>query len=290
MNHTISIIGAGRVGRTLGRRLRKLGWCIEAVVARTNAHARDAARWIGAGKPFARLDCDVFAAHVLLLTTGDSAVAEVAEDLAHIAGRSLQGKIVLHTSGALDSHVLRPLARLGAATGSLHPMQTFTGKALPKLTGIVFAIEGTPAARRVASQIARELGGHPVLIDPKAKAAYHAAGTFAAGHALAVTETAAQILMRAGFSRERALKSLLPLTRQMLDNFEAAGPRTAWTGPLARKDYAIVSAHAKALRQYPPEFGDAYAALALLSGRVLADKPVEAIAKIRHSLRKSTRR
>ena len=223
---------------------------------------------------------------MLLLTTGDSAVAEVAEDLAHIAGRSLQGKIVLHTSGALDSHVLRPLARLGAATGSLHPMQTFTGKALPKLTGIVFAIEGTPAARRVASQIARELGGQPVVIDPKAKAAYHAAGTFAAGHALAVMEAATQILTRAGFSRARALKALLPLTRQMLDNFAAAGPRAAWTGPLARKDYAVVSAHAKALRAYPREFRDAYAALSLLSGRVLADKPAEAIAKIRRSLRK----
>ncbi|HEX5423824.1 MAG TPA: Rossmann-like and DUF2520 domain-containing protein [Candidatus Acidoferrales bacterium] len=287
MKQTISIIGAGRVGRTLGRRLRQLGWRIEAVVARSNAHARKAVRFIGAGKPFARFDQGVFSARVLLLTTGDSVLASVAEDLARISGRTLKGKVVLHTSGALDSRVLRPLARLGAATGSLHPMQTFSGKEPPNLTGVVFAIEGAPTARRVAGQIARELGGQPVMIDPKAKVAYHAAGTLAAGHALAVMETATQILTRAGFSRERALKALLPLTRQMLDNFKAAGPRAAWTGPLARNDYAIVSAHAKALRAYPREFQDAYAALSLLSGRVLAGDAAAAIANIRRALRKS---
>ncbi|HTU34016.1 MAG TPA: Rossmann-like and DUF2520 domain-containing protein [Candidatus Acidoferrum sp.] len=285
MNRTISIIGAGRVGRTLGRRLRQLRWTIEAVVARSKTHAREAVRWIGAGKPFARLERDLFSANVLLLTVGDSALAAVAEDLAHTADGNLKGKVVLHTSGALDSRVLRPLARLGAATGSLHPMQTFTGKESPNLTGIVFAIEGAPAARRVAAQIAHELGGEPIVIDPKEKAAYHAAGTLAAGHALALMETATQILIRAGFTRKGALKALLPLTRQMLDNFEAAGPRAAWTGPLARKDYATVSAHAKALRIYPREFRDAYEALSLLSARVLAGYPETAIANIRRALR-----
>lgn len=255
-------------------------------MARSNAHAREAVRWIGAGKAFARLERHVFSAHVLLLTTGDSVLARLSEEIALVAGGSLKGKVVLHTSGALDSSVLRPLARLGAATGSLHPMQTFTGKEMPNLTDVVFGIEGNTAARRVAGEIARELGGQPVVIDPKAKAAYHAAGTLAAGHVLAVMEAATQILIRAGFTRKRALKALLPLTRQMLDNFEAVGPRAAWTGPLARKDYAIVSAHAKALGAYPPEFSDAYAALSLLSGRVLAGNPEAEIAKIRRALRK----
>lgn len=287
MKRTISIIGAGRVGRTLGRRLRQLGWRVEAVVARSSAHAGDAVRWIGGGKPFARLEPDIFSARVLLLTTGDSALAGLAAEIAQVAGRSLKGRVVLHTSGAIDSAVLRPLARLGAAIGSLHPMQTFTGKQVPNLEDVVFAIEGTPRARRAARQIAREVGGEPVAIDPKAKAAYHAAGTIAAGHALAVMETATQILIRAGFTRKHAVKALLPLTRQMLDNFEAAGPRTAWTGPLARKDYAIVSAHAKALRAYPAEFGEVYTALSLLSGRVLADDPAAEIANIRRALLKS---
>jgi predicted short-subunit dehydrogenase-like oxidoreductase (DUF2520 family) len=286
MTRTISIVGAGRVGQTLGRRLHELGWRIEAVVARSDLHARAAVGWIGAGRPFERVTPDVFSAQVILMTTPDSSLAEVARSLSNVAGKTLRRKIVLHTSGALDSGVLKPLARVGAATGSLHPMQTFTGRALPNLKGVVFAIEGKPSARRVATHIARELGGVPVVIRAKDKAAYHAAGTMAAGHALGLVEAATEMLVRSGFTRKRAMKALLPLTRQMLENFEEGRPRLAWTGPVARKDYAVVAAHVEALRQFPREFREAYAALAVLSGRVLADDPRAAIAQIRHAIAK----
>lgn len=286
MTRTISIVGAGRVGRTLGRRLRQLGWRVNGVVARSNAHARAAVRWIGAGTPFGRVHADILSADVMLVCTPDSAIAEVAEDLARAGTKNLKRKVVLHTSGALDSTVLRPLARLGAATGSLHPMQTFTGTKLPNLKGVAFAIEGAHAAQRAAQRIARELGGVPVTIHARDKAAYHAAGTLVAGHALALMEAATQILLRAGFTRKRATKMLLALIRQMLENLEAVGPSAAWTGPISRKDYKIVAAHAKVLRRYPTEFREAYAALALLSGRVLADDPAAALAKIRRALHK----
>ena len=286
MTRAISIIGPGRVGKTLGKCLHRLGWRIDAVVARSNAHARAAVRWIGSGKPSGQFTGEILAAPVILLTLPDTALAGLAKELARIGGRHLKGKVILHTSGALDSSVLEPLARRGAATGSLHPMQTFTGKRPPMLKNVIFAIEGAPTARRVAKQIARELGGEPIMIDPKGKAAYHAAGALAAGHTLALIEAATQMLTEIGFTRRRALQALLPLVRQTLENFESAGPRAAWTGPIARKDYAIIAAHTRALGRYPAEFKEAYAALALLSGRVLADDPAAAIANIRRTLRK----
>ncbi|MGH9777632.1 MAG: Gfo/Idh/MocA family oxidoreductase, partial [Candidatus Acidiferrales bacterium] len=46
---TIAIVGAGRVGQTLGRALRRRGWRIVAVVTRRASSARAAARFIGAG-------------------------------------------------------------------------------------------------------------------------------------------------------------------------------------------------------------------------------------------------
>jgi predicted short-subunit dehydrogenase-like oxidoreductase (DUF2520 family) len=290
MPRTISIVGAGRVGKTLGRCLHRLGWRIGAVVARSDAHAKAAVRRIGAGRPQGRLTRDVFEADVILLATPDKTLAGVAEQLARIAGNACRGKVVLHTSGALDSGVLAPLARLGAATGSLHPMQTFTGREVPKLKGVVFAVEGDPAARRVAERIARELGGVPVIIDASSKAAYHAAGALVAGHSLALIEAATRILMRSGFTRRRAMQAVLPLTRQMLDNFERFGPQAAWTGPIARGDYAVVQAHEKALRAYPREFQWAYAALALLAGRVLAKDSKATIAGVKRALKNSKRR
>ncbi|HKS65820.1 MAG TPA: Rossmann-like and DUF2520 domain-containing protein [Candidatus Acidoferrales bacterium] len=285
MNRTISIIGGGRVGRTLGKRLYRAGWRIGAVVSRSNAHAAAAVRWIGAGTPRGHLSANDFVSRVILLATPDAAIAAVAKALSRAGIKDLPGKIVLHTSGALDSSVLAPLARRGAATGSLHPMQTFSGREVPNLKKIIFTIEGAPAARRVAAQIARQLGGTPVALDARGKAAYHAAGTLVAGHGLALMEAAAQILLKLGFTRRRALEALLPLMRQMLDNFERLGPQAAWTGPLARKDYAIVSGHAKALRRYPREYQAAYAALAVLSGRVLAKDSPRMIAATRAAIR-----
>jgi len=287
MKRTISLVGAGRVGKTLGKCLHRLGWRIGAVVTRSVAHARPAVRWIGAGTPQHRISLDIFAADVILLATPDSVLAKVAVDLARICGTDCARRIVLHTSGALDHTVLAPLARRGASTASIHPMQTFTGREVPQLKNVIFAIEGQPAARRVAQQIARALGGIPVIIDPENKVAYHAAGTIVAGHGLALIETAVQILLKLGFTRRRALRALLPLMRQMLDNFESVGPQRAWTGPLARRDYAIVAAHAKALASYPREFRQAYDALALLSGHVLAKDSAAALARLRRTLEKS---
>ena len=166
MKRSVSIIGAGRVGRTLGKCLHDLGWRIGAVVTRSKATAREAVRAIGDGTPYSAITPDVLGAGIILLTTPDDLLASAAVGLARTANReSCRGKIILHTSGGLDCGVLRPLTRLGAATGSLHPMQTFSGRNIPKLKGTIFAVEGDPRARRVARAIARSLGGTPIDID-----------------------------------------------------------------------------------------------------------------------------
>jgi predicted short-subunit dehydrogenase-like oxidoreductase (DUF2520 family) len=284
MDRTISVVGAGRVGKTLARCLHRRGWRIEAIVAGSTAHARAAVRSIGTGRPLSRRTPDIFTARVVIFATPDAVLGDVAGELAQIVRRDLRGTVVLHTSGALDHRLFAPLARLGAATGSMHPMQTFTGRGTPNLKGIIFAIEGEPAARRVAQRIARELGGTPVVIDGSKKTAYHAAGAFVAGHGLALAEAATQILLKLGFTRGRALQALLPLMRQMLDNFEAIGPQRAWTGPISRGDYAVVAAHAKALKRYPREFERAYAALSTLAARVLAKDRARTAARVRRAL------
>jgi predicted short-subunit dehydrogenase-like oxidoreductase (DUF2520 family) len=295
MTRTVSIVGAGRVGRTLGKRLHELGWRIGAVVTRSAATSRAAIRAIGAGTPLAALGGAGFAAEqsafsqiwkagVVLLTAPDDAFADIAKSLAKTGGKSWGGKIVLHTSATLDRTVLAPLARLGAATGSLHPMQAFGGRIIPSLRGVIFAIEGDAKARRAARAIAKSLGGVPIAIDSRDKPIYHAAAVMAAGSVYAIIETGMQMLMRIGFTRTRAMQMLLPLIRQILDNIERIGPRAAWTGPLSRGDYKIVARHAGALRRYPREFRQSYAALALLAGRVLSKNPAAALKQIRRAV------
>jgi predicted short-subunit dehydrogenase-like oxidoreductase (DUF2520 family) len=278
MQKTLAIIGAGRVGRALGRRFRELGWKIGAVSARNPACARRAVRFIGAGTPHEGVAPEVLASRVILIATPDDSIAEVARELARAGQRMLSEKIILHTSGALDSAVLKPLAEAGAAVGSMHPMQSFSGVGVPPLDGRVFAIEGHRMAARVASQMARALGGSAMRVPSGEKALYHAAASLAAGHVLAIEEAATRLLMQLGLRRREALRALLPLTRQVLDNFERLGPRSAWTGPLSRGDLKVVAAHVAALAAAPDEFSSAYAALNRLAARVLEPNPSRMLA------------
>jgi predicted short-subunit dehydrogenase-like oxidoreductase (DUF2520 family) len=215
-----------------------------------------------------------------LIATPDSAVRDVGEELARIGAEELGGKIVLHTSGALDSSVLDAVRGFGAAAGSMHPLQSFSGVGAPPLEGKVFAIEGDAAAVRKARQIARALGGAPLQIDGDKKPLYHAAAAMAAGHMLAIAEAATRLLMSVGMNRREAVRALLPLTRQVLQNFERLGPRAAWTGPLARGDYGVVEAHSKALRNVPKEFLEAYEAVSRLAALVLAQDTLGTLAEL----------
>lgn len=286
MSRSLSIVGAGRVGATLGTRLRALGWRIGVVATRSSATARRAVRTIGAGRASSELTSAVFAADIVLITTPDAALASIAQSLARVGGELCRRKIILHTSGALDSSVLAPLARCGADTGSIHPMQTFSGRNIPQLAGVTFAVEGRPRALRAARAIARSLGGVPVSIAGRDKPAYHATAVLTAGSEFALVEAALKILQDIGFTRQRALQTLLPLCRQMLDNIERLGPRAAWTGPLSRGDYVVVARHMRTLRRYPAEFQQSYAALALLAGRVLSKNPVAMLSQLRRTLKR----
>jgi predicted short-subunit dehydrogenase-like oxidoreductase (DUF2520 family) len=283
MVKSLAIVGAGRVGRALGKRLREQGWRIGAVVTRGPSSARRAARFIGAGKACAGISREVLAARVVLLATPDDELAaSVGQLVATLrpACRELRGIVFLHTSGAWDAAILQKLRELGAAVGSMHPLQTFSGVGVPPIEGTFFAIEGDELAVRAARAMVRSLGGRPVNISAGKKRLYHAAAALAAGHVLAVEEAATRMLMSAGMKRHDAVHALLGLTRQVLQNFERLGSRAAWTGPLARGDYQVILAHEHAMSDLPVEYARAYAALNRLGARVLATNTKSTLSRL----------
>ena len=261
------------MGRALGRRLHELGWRVGGVTGRSISTARAAVRAIGAGQPLGGPTHQVLNSRVVLITTPDSAISEVAKNLAQLGGNEWAGKVVLHTSGSLDFHILQPLAELGAATGSMHPMQTFSSQNFPDLAQCIFGIDGAPAAMQMARKMIHQMGGVAVRLSGANKAAYHAAGTFACGYVLALMETATRLLMTQGFKRRQAMRALLPLTRQTLDNFESVGPLAAWTGPLSRGDFSTVERHVAALEDFEPAYLEAYKTLSRLMAEVLTSQP-----------------
>lgn len=280
MSETLSIVGAGRVGKALGRRLHQLGWRIGVVATRSIPTARAAVRAIGAGHPANLLTRQLLSSDVVLVATPNSVVESVATELARLGGSEWNGRVVLHTSGALDRSALRPLADAGAATGTIHPIQTFSGQSVPDLAGTVFGIDGNPAALKIARKMIHQLGGVAVRLSGANKAAYHAAGTFACADVLVLVEIATRLLMTQGFKRRLATRALLGLARQTLDNLERFGPRAALTGPMTRGDFSTIQRHAEALAKCPPEYLEAYKALSRLTAVVLSDDPDAALQKL----------
>ena len=289
MKGHLTIIGAGRVGRALGRALSEAGWKIFGVVTRAKPSARRAVRFIGQGQAFAGISRQVLAPKYILIATPDSAIPHVAENLARLFAEDWKGKIVLHTSGALDSQILQPLHAFGASVGSMHPLQTFSGVGVPPLEGRVFAIEGDPGALRLARQMVRALGGDVLHLPASGKVLYHAAASMAAGQVLALIEAATTAMMSLGVKRRDAVRALLPLARQVLNNVERLGPRAAWTGPLSRGDYGVIAAHFAALHRFPREYAGAYEALNQLAARLLSRDPEDTISQLakRHNKAKA---
>src|SRR6266404_6075481 len=139
MQNSLAIIGAGRVGRALGRRFREMGWKIGSIVTRGEVSARKAVRFIGAGHAHPGISRAIFASRVILIATPDDEISAVASELGRIGSGELPGKVILHTSGARGADALSVLKAQGAAVGSMHPLQSFSGVSVPSLEGRVFA-------------------------------------------------------------------------------------------------------------------------------------------------------
>jgi predicted short-subunit dehydrogenase-like oxidoreductase (DUF2520 family) len=290
MKPDFSIMGAGRVGRALGRSLRERGWRVNCVVTRSQRTARAAVRAIGGGVACGAFTPRLLDSQLVLITTPDNALPAVVAELARVngqpGGEQWRGRIVLHTSGALDRSVLAPLRALGAATGSIHPMQTFSGRDVPPLQGVLFGIDGDSRALRMARRIVKDLRGSAAVIPAGRKVAYHAAAVMVAGLGMGLLESAIGVLMSAGFTRQRAMRSLLKLLRQTLSDAERVGTRKAWAGPLVRGDFATIAAHGRALRKYPREIRETYVALSRVAARTLHAQPERVMRELNVALSK----
>lgn len=262
---SIAVIGPGRIGQALGRLLARSHVAIDFIAARNLAAARRAARFIREGKPIGLNDPELLRASVFLITTADSAIAEVARDLAKLGkGREAwRGKVALHTCGSLPSDALSSLQRRGAAIGSLHPYQTVPSPqaGVRNLRGCFWAVEGDRQAVRVARDWVRRLGGNAFSIRPRQKTLYHLSAFIVSPTVVTLMAQAASLLRRAGIPPGISRPMLRQFVSETARNFAELGARRALTGPAVRGDWATIRRHRKALKRSAPDFEPVYQAL-----------------------------
>jgi predicted short-subunit dehydrogenase-like oxidoreductase (DUF2520 family) len=229
------------------------GYEVEALVARSLSHAQKGRRLVpGVRLALAENDLDKLPeSDLVLIATPDDTIALVALKLAAAQKLNVRNRTVLHTSGALSSNVLAPLATVGFHTGSIHPLVSVSEPraGAVSLNSAFYCLEGDRVALRVGRKIVRDLGGRSFSIDSSSKALYHAAAVMASGHMTALFDIAAEMLTDCGLEEREARRVLLPLVESAWRNLVTSDPAGALTGTFARGDEATVRKHLAALKE-----------------------------------------
>lgn len=260
-----AIIGAGRLGTSLGMALTQHGYAIEALSCRSVSSARESAQIIGSGEPSSDNSHTAGKGDWVFLTVPDDEIEKVAVELAK-SPVDWQAKTVFHCSGLLASRVLEPLQSRGARTASLHPIQTFASKrSSPHIfDGITFGCEGQREAMKSARALLRRLGARMLEIKAEDKPLYHAACSLASQPLVVLVHEAVGLFQRLGLTKNRATRSLLPLVQGTLHNIKKLDTSAVLTGPMVRGDVTSVTRHLEALKAFP-RVRDAYVRLGLLA-------------------------
>lgn len=273
---TVAIIGAGRVGSSVGYLLNKAGYKITAVVSRSLESANKARAFIGAGDP----TTDVAVAEkagIIIIATPDRAIREVCEKIS--AGGLRAGSLVVHTSGAHTLDLLSAAAARGAYRAVLHPLQSLASReqGINMLPGSYFRIEADTPALVTAKEIVKALGGIELVMpkwisDSDSAALYHAGAVAVSNYFVAIVDYGLKFYQALGADKQEALKAVLPLLRGTLSNIETLGIPDALTGPIMRGDIETVRGHLMAMQKRAPELVRLYKELAQHTVSVALEK------------------
>lgn len=269
LHRTLSIIGCGNVGKTLGRLWTANGTVVvHDVLNRSLESSARAVAFIGAGCPivdYAKLrPADIF-----LIASPDDQIATCCAALAD-TGMLAPGNVVFHCSGALCSTELAPAVCQGALVASVHPIRSFADpeQVARSFSGTFCGAEGDAGAMTILDAMFSAIGATLVPIDASAKSIYHAAAVFASNYLVTLLDVALEAYAKSGIPRDTALKLMQPLVRETVDNVFRLGPADALSGPIARGDLATVVRQYRAVSMWSRRRGALYKLLGKLTAGI----------------------
>lgn len=276
---SVSIVGAGNLGRALALTLPAGGYRVRSIAVRDGSARRRQAAAL-ARRVNAKLVTagdDVLDSDIVWIAVPDDAIGEVAQQLA--LTQSWTGKIVFHSSGALTSDELNPLRARGAKVASVHPMMTFVRSSVPQLEGVAFALEGDKGGIREAKTLVARLNATAFMIKKQNKVLYHAFGSFASPLVIALMASLEQVALAAGIRRRDIKPIMVPLLSQTLKNYLEKDAGKALSGPIVRGDADTVRRHLAELERLP-EARAVYLALARAGVKLLPGANKAAMSKV----------
>lgn len=261
-NTNFGFIGCGRLANALAPALAAAGLRVAAVADRDRERAESLARRL--------VDCRVEPAEAVVekaditfLSVPDCAIAGLAAALPWRRDTS-----AVHCSGAIGLDVLDPVAAQGGSRGNFHPFLSLGSDREHSFAGCVIGIEGDDRVRTILTDIAGTLGAAALPLAGIDRAAYHAAGVFAANYLVTLVAAARQLWKDAGLQDDLASRALGCLAESVVRSLQSGEPAAALTGPIARGDTGTIRRHLDWLDAHAPDLAALYRDLGLRTAEI----------------------
>lgn len=237
----IGIIGAGRVGFSIGRFLCDNNIHIVGYYDVNNQNAAQAASFTDTDC-FSNIEQLVSLSDTLFITTPDDAISSAWDCIKKMP---VNNKTICHFSGSLSSDVFSGAAELGARTCSVHPLLAFNDRysSYESLRNSFFTIEGDEEAAAAVEAMLSSTGCTVCHIEKSNKALYHTAASILSNHMIALLDLGYSLLQQCGFSRNDAVKATSRLVQENIKNVLNSDCVNALTGPIERGDTQTVKKH-----------------------------------------------
>ncbi|GAA2000169.1 DUF2520 domain-containing protein [Microbacterium ulmi] len=203
----VGIIGAGRVGPSVGAALAGAGHALVGIT-----HGSDDERIAGMlpGVPILDAVEVVRRAELVVVAVPRDELVGLVAGLADVDAWQ-PGQLVLHTDAAHGIGVLGPAVAMGAIPLAVHPAISFTGTSmdLRALKDAYAAVTAPAAVLPIAQALAVELGCEPVVVAEEDRAAYAEGIETATEFSRSIVGQAATLLTRAGIPNPGSFLSAL---------------------------------------------------------------------------------
>jgi len=273
----IVVIGRGKVGQSLTHAFAQQGFPVNNI-----------------GRSLVAQSEAVKHADIVLICVDDASIQSVCDQLAL---NFPEDCVVSHCSGSLDSQALLSAKQKGCSIASTHPLNTFPNLEDSLLLfssnqhGSYLYAEGDDQALQALLPAFETIGFTSLAIERDTKPLYHAACVFASNYLVSLMDMSLESAAAAGLDRQQFWLSLQPIIRATIENISHKGISESLSGPIARGEHSIVTAHIRYLDEQSDSLKNSYVDLGLRALEIaiekgeLSDKQLEALRKTLNKMR-----
>lgn len=236
----IGIVGAGKVGASLGAYLLGKGVAVKGFFDVSKEQALSAAERTQT-RCYASLQELLAETEAVLIAVPDDLIAGVWEQCRRFP---IVGKCFFHCSGVLGSDVFSGHAEAGVHVGSLHPVCAVSSRESEAVfSGKFFVLEGDQTGLEMLKSLMMTTGNDYRVIPTEQKTKYHAAAVASSNLFCALADLAEGWMRDCGFDQQAAHELLTPLMLGNMEHIAKQGVMNALTGPVERNDAGTVAKH-----------------------------------------------